>query len=89
MEPKCRVLGVPAALGKGGGEGLSVFTWEEIKAQLWEVSSALGKRLEGRDEASAADKASEQFPTLRESRARGEQGEVSAWRGAGCAWGAG
>ena len=57
--------------GEGGDEGLSVFTWEEIKVQLWEVSSALGKRLEGRDEAAAADKASEQFPILRERRAGG------------------
>lgn len=58
----------------GGSQGLSVSTWEKIKVQLWEVSSALGKRLEGRDEAAAADKASEQFPTLGGSRAVGGTG---------------
>ena len=61
--------------------------------QLWVVSSALGKGLEGTDEAAAADKASEQFPILREGRAGGTKvrsllGGEQGMRG-GQAWGPG
>lgn len=67
----------------GGSQGLSVSTWEKIKVQLWEVSSALGKRPEGRDEAAAADKASERFPTLGGSRAVGGPGRGICSEGSG------
>lgn len=50
-------------------EGMGVCTWEEIKVQLLEVSSALRKRLERKEEVAAADKKLSSFPTLGKSGA--------------------
>lgn len=73
--------GVPAALGRG--ERPRVCTWEEIRARLWEVFSALGMRQQQliRQQSS--------FPLLGKAEPGGS--EVSAWgeqrvRG-GQAWG--